>query len=250
MCANEAGAVAKPHISFVIYEGMTALDFLGPATVLTVLGLFDVDYVWRNREPVYGESGANKQLGFVPTATYADISKTDIICIAGTSNPYIQIMQEDMVEWVGAVGKSAEWVTSVCTGSFILGAAGLLKGYKATAHWTMVEELAWFGAEPVFERVVRDRNRLTGAGVTSGIDFGLTLLSILRGEEAARASQLIIEYDPDPPFAGGSPKSAPPELVQMMRQGAAAGIKENAPYAQKSLEDAARRLGVEITGLR
>lgn len=199
----------KPHISFLLYEGMTALDLIGPAEVLAGQG-FSVDYVSKDKKPVYAESRSNRRLGLVPTATFSEINATDVICVPGTSNPYIQIKKNDMVEWVSLVGKKAQWITSVCTGSFILGAAGLLKDYKATSHWALAQELSYFGAKPVFERVVHDRNRVTGAGVTSGIDFGLVLLSLLLGEKAAKAKQLILEYDPHPHLTRDHPKQLIP----------------------------------------
>ena len=240
---GKAGAEAKPHIAFLLYEGMTALDLIGPAAVLAN-GNFRVDYVWRDMNPVMTESTADKQLALLPTATFADIRETDVLCVPGTSNPYVQIERKDMVEWVARVGAKASWVTSVCTGSFILGAAGLLNGYKATSHWSLVDELAWFGAVPTPERVVRDRNRVTGAGVTSGIDFGLLLYSLMRDEGAARAQQLLLEYDPQPPFDSGSPETAAPDLVAAVRKSYVARLQEVAPRARQSLEEAAKRLGV------
>ena len=236
-------AAKLPHISFVLYEGMTALDLIGPAEVLAG-AQFRVDYVWRDKEPVHAESQADKGLVLLPTATFADITDTDILCVPGTSDPYKQIMQKDMIEWLAAVGQKAQWVSSVCTGSFLLGAAGLLKGYKATTHWTLLDELAYFGAVPTDNRVVHDRNRVTGAGVTSGVDFGLVLLSLIAGQEAAQAKQLVLEYDPAPPFTSGSPKVAQPELVTAVKAQYKARIKEKMPYAQRSLEEAALRLGV------
>lgn len=234
----------KPHISFLLYDGMTALDLIGPAEVLAGANVC-VDYVWRNKNVVYAESRANNRLGFLPTATFSDVAATDILCVPGTSNPYAQIIQEDMVEWVSNVGQKAAWVTSICTGSFILGAAGLLKGYKATAHWTVVDELSYFGAVPVRERVVHDRNRVTGAGVTSGIDFGLVLLSLLQGEEAAKTTQLMLEYDPCPPYNSGSPEKAESTLVSTARNRYAAYVQHTVPYAKESLYRAAQRLGVD-----
>ena len=233
----------KPHIAFVLYEGMTVLDLIGPAEVLAG-PQFRVDYVARSMAPVYAESRADKRLGFMPTATFADIASADIVCVPGTSDPYLQIQQEDMVAWLAAVGQKAQWITSVCTGSFLLGAAGLLQGYRATSHWTLVDELTWFGALPVHERVVRDRNRVTGAGVTSGIDFGLVLLALLAGEETASTKQLLLEYDPAPPFSSGSPISASPDLVEAVRKQYQSHIREKMPYARSSLEAAAQRLGV------
>lgn len=233
------------RVAFLLFEGLTALDMVGPATVFGGPS-FAVDYVWRDKKPVYSEA-ASGRMGIMPTATFDEVASTDILCVPGTSNPYAQIVQKDLVDWVALVGQKARWVTSVCTGSFILGAAGLLKGYRATAHWTMVDELAYFGAVPVHERVVVDRNRVTGAGVTSGIDFGLSLLTLLRGENEARAKQLTLEYDPAPPFTGGSPKSADPAMVKAARAGFAEHMKKTAPYARQSLEDAAKRLEVSVS---
>jgi transcriptional regulator GlxA family with amidase domain len=223
---------------------MTALDLIGPAEVLAGQG-FSVDYVSKDTKPVYAESRSNRRLGLVPTATFSDINTTDIICVPGTSNPYIQIKKNDMVDWVSQVGKNAQWVTSVCTGSFILGAAGLLKGYKATSHWALAQELSFFGASPILERVVHDRNRVTGAGVTSGIDFGLVLLSLLLGEKAAKAKQLILEYDPHPPFNSGSPKTADPELVLTVQKQYQHYLKQVAPDSAALLRKKATQLGVK-----
>lgn len=237
----------KPHISFLLYEGMTALDLVGPAEVLAG-DQFTVDYVWRDMTPVYAETRADRRLGFMPTATFADVSRTDILCVPGTSNPYRQILEDDIIDWVSRVGGSASWVTSVCTGSFILGAAGLLKGYRATAHWTVLDELRYFGAVPTAERVVRDRNRVTGAGVSSGIDFGLFLLALLLDSDTAKTKQLLLEYDPEPPFTSGSPKTAAPELVERVGAMYAANVRKNIPYAASSLARAAGRLGIEMPG--
>lgn len=241
--ADSQAVTRLPHISFVLYDGMTALDLIGPAEVLAG-AQFRVDYVWRSKDPVRAESQADKELRLLPTATFADISETDILCVPGTSDPYKQMLQKDMLEWLAAVGRNATWVTSVCTGSFLLGAAGLLKGYRATTHWTLLDQLSYFGAIPENARVVHDRNRVTGAGVTSGIDFGLTLLSLIAGQEAAAAKQLVLEYDPAPPFSSGSPAVASPELTASVKAQYTAHIKEKMPYAQTCLEDAALRLGV------
>ena len=234
------------HISFLIFDGMTPLDLIGPAQVLSSAGNITVDYVWRNRNPVYGDYSVGNKMGFVPTATFNEIKETDVLCIPGTHNPYALLDQTDLIEWVAKVGSKASWVTSVCTGSFVLGAAGLLKGYKAASHWTMVDELAYFGAIPTQERVVRDRNRITGGGVTSGIDFGLTLLSIMRDEKTARATQLALEYDPHPPFNSGSPRTAAPELVEAVRGKNVAAVKLETPDSRQRLEAAAARLGVTV----
>jgi len=123
----------------------------------------------------------------------------------------------EVQDFVAVIGAKATYVTSVCTGSLILGAAGLLNGYKATTHWLALETLEYFGAEPVAERVVVDRNRVTGAGVTAGIDFALTLTALLKGEEYAKTVQLMMEYDPHPPFASGNPQAAATESVELLR---------------------------------
>jgi len=241
---REAG---KPHIAFLLFDGITAQDMIGPATVLGASGRFTMDYVWRDRNPVRAESRSPAELHIVPTATFAETASADILCVPGTSNVFAQLRQPDILDWVAGIGAKAQWVTSVCTGSFILGAAGLLGGYKATSHWTLVDELAAFGAIPTRERVVADRNRLTGAGVTSGIDFGLTLLAKLCGEEAAKAIQLTLEYDPEPPFACGSPKSAPAELTAKTKAGYMAYLEQVAPDARQLLEAASKRLGVKTS---
>lgn len=231
----------KLHVTYLIFDGVTSLDFIGPSMALSK-SLFDVDFVAMNKNPVFDDNG----LGLVPTATFADIKQTDILCIPGTANPYIQIVKKDMIDWVAQIGQKASWITSVCTGSFILGAAGLLKGYKAASHWTMINDLTYFGAIPTHERVVKDRNRLTGGGVTSGIDFGLTLLAMLKGNDIAAAIELSMEYDPNPPFKTGSPRSAPSQFVEKEQKEFDDWIQTVTPNKQKILLENARRLGVAI----
>ena len=142
----------------------------------------------------------------------------DILCVPGGLGINAVIADDGALGWVRRVGTDAQWVTSVCTGSLILGAAGLLSGYRAACHWGQREQLRLFGAEPVAERTVVDRNRVTGGGVTAGIDFALTLTAMLRGEDHARLVQLSLEYDPKPPFDAGSPERADPALVALYRQ--------------------------------
>jgi cyclohexyl-isocyanide hydratase len=142
------------------------------------------------------------------------------------------------VEWVRSVGQQADWVTSVCTGSRLLGAAGLLRGYRAACHWDWRDQLRLFGAEPVAERVVFDRNRVTGGGVTAGIDFALALTAAIRGEDHARAVQLGLEYDPAPPFDSGSPETAGEVLVDAVRRRS----RTIAPDREERIAAAARRL--------
>jgi cyclohexyl-isocyanide hydratase len=221
-------------IAFLVYPEVTQLDFTGPAQVLTRLGNAKVDYVWKSREPVPTDAG----FSILPTATFAEVNEADIICVPG-GIACVDIMEDDeTLAWVARIGERAQWVTSVCTGSLILGAAGLLKGYRAACHWAWREHLALFGAEPVSERVVFDRNRVTGGGVTAGIDFALALTAAIRGEPHARLIQLALEYDPAPPFDSGSPERAGPDLLAFYR----ARMAKMAPGRGERIQAAAERL--------
>jgi cyclohexyl-isocyanide hydratase len=174
--------------------------------------------VWKTTEPVTDESG---RLRLMPTADFAGAGQLDVICVPGGPGQVELMTDEETLGFLRQQAERARYVTSVCTGSLVLGAAGLLKGYRATCHWLSLDQLALFGATPVKERVVFDRNRVTGGGVTSGIDFGLALAAELIGAEAAKAIQLQIEYDPDPPFAAGSPETAEPAVVERIRSATA-----------------------------
>ena len=199
------------RIAFLLFPNVTQLDLTGPAQVLSRLGSDTrIDLVWSSREPVPTDAG----FSIVPTATFGEAPRADILCVPGGMGTNAAIADAAALDWVRRVGETADWVTSVCTGSLILGAAGLLRGYRATSHWTQRENLRLFGAEPVAERVVTDRNRVTGGGVTAGIDFALTLTALIRGEAHARGVQLSLEYDPQPPFDSGSPDRADPALVE------------------------------------
>jgi cyclohexyl-isocyanide hydratase len=196
-------------VAFLLFPNVTQLDLTGPAQVLSRLGNVTLNLVWKSRDPVMTDAG----FAIVPTATFDEVEAADIICIPGGMGVTDVIDDMDAMAWVRRVGAEAQWVTSVCTGSLILGAAGLLKGYKATTHWAWSEYLALFGAEPVAARHVIDRNRMTGGGVTAGIDFALALTAAIRGEDHARVVQLALEYDPAPPFDSGSPAKARAEIV-------------------------------------
>jgi cyclohexyl-isocyanide hydratase len=225
---------APISIAFLLYPEVTQLDFTGPAQVLTRLGNARVDYVWKSREPVPTDAG----FSILPTATFAEVEGADIICVPG-GIACVDIMEDDEVlAWVARAGARARWVTSVCTGSLILGAAGLLKGYRAACHWAWREHLALFGAEPVAERVVFDRNRVTGGGVTAGIDFALALTAAIRGEAHARLIQLALEYDPAPPFDSGHPGRAGTEMLAVYR----ARMQRMAPGRAERIRAAAERL--------
>ena len=205
------------QISMLIYPGMTALDFIAPNLVFAALGNVNVSLAWKTKEPVVSDTG----VAILPTATFDEVpDDLDILFVPGSSK--IQPMNDpEVIAFLRSRGERARYVTSVCTGSLILGAAGLLDGYRATSYWPVREQLSEFGAIPTAGRVVQDRNRITGGGVTAGMDFGLFLAAELRGEEFAQLLQLAFEYDPQPPFDCGSPEKAGSKLVdrfQQMRQ--------------------------------
>lgn len=197
------------RIAVLLFPNVTQLDMTGPVQVLSRLGNARLDLVWKTLDPVPTDAG----FSIVPTATLAEVPAADILCVPGGFGVNGVIADDDVMDWVGTVGRAATWVTSVCTGSLILGAAGLLEGYRAGCHWSQRHMLPLFGAVPVAERVVIDRNRVTGGGVTAGIDFALTLTALLRGREHAEAVQLSLEYAPEPPFDSGSPDRARAEVV-------------------------------------
>ena len=205
---------ASLSIAFLLYPGMTQLDLTGPAQVLSRMGNATLHFVAKTREPVPTDTG----FSILPPAAMAELDGADILCVPGGMSCVDAMEDEATLAWVRRVGHSASWVTSVCTGSLILGAAGLLAGYRAACHWAWRDHLVSFGAEPVAERVVFDRNRVTGGGVTAGIDFGFALMAAIRGERHARLVQLGLEYDPAPPFDSGSPDRAAPELLAFYRE--------------------------------
>lgn len=223
------------HIAMLLFPRLTQLDLTGPYEVFARFPDTTVDLVAATPEPVVAGGG----LAIVPTVTLADCPPTDILFVPGGAGQAALMADAVVLDFLRRQAATARFVTSVCTGSLVLAAAGLLAGYRATCHWMSLEQLALFGAEPVVERVVVDRNRVTGAGVTSGIDFALTLAALLFGEERARLIQLGIEYDPAPPFPGGSPRSACAEDVAKLRAAAAPFQDERWALARA----AAARLG-------
>lgn len=197
------------QIAFLLFPDVTQLDLTGPAQVLSRLGDARLDLVAATRDAVMTDAG----FAILPTATFDEVPAADILCVPGGMGVSGAIADDPTMAWVAQVGAGAEWVTSVCTGSLVLGAAGLLRGYKATSHWGQRHMLPLFGAIAVAERVVRDRNRVTGGGVTAGIDFALTLTALIRGQQHAEFVQLSLEYDPAPPFDAGTPDRADPALL-------------------------------------
>lgn len=203
------------RVAFLLFPDVTQLDLTGPAQVLARLsGDVRLDLVWHAMAPVWTDAG----FAILPTATFADVPEADILCVPGGVGVSDVIADDAAMEWVSRVGGAATWVTSVCTGSLILGAAGLLRGYRATSHWAWRDMLPLFEAISCAERVVVDRNRVTGGGVTAGIDFALALTALIRGADHARAVQLSLEYDPAPPFDAGSPERAGAALVDAVRR--------------------------------
>ena len=198
------------RIGMLIFPRLTQLDMTGPYEVLARLRNTTVDLVSRTRDPVTTDRG----MQIVPTVTYSDCPPLDVVMVPGGPGQQDLMEDEATLEFLRKQAASAKYVTSVCTGSLVLGAAGLLKGKRATSHWAAVDHLALLGAIPVREKVVVDGHIVTGAGVTSGIDFALTLATILEGEQTAREIQLQIEYDPDPPYNSGSPNTAAPAIVE------------------------------------
>jgi cyclohexyl-isocyanide hydratase len=202
------------HVAFLLFPNVTQLDLTGPAQVLSRLGNAKIDLVARTRDPVPTDAGFD----LLPTATFADVSRADILCVPGGFGTVAAMEDTETLDWVRRTGNDATWVTSVCTGSLVLAAAGLLTGYRAACHWASRHQLAWFGAEPVAERTVFDRNRVTGGGVTAGIDFALALTAAIRGEDHAKFVQLSIEYDPAPPFDSGTPEKADAATLERYRE--------------------------------
>jgi putative intracellular protease/amidase len=202
------------NVAIPLYEGFTALDAVGPYEVLARLPGASVRFVAETPGPVRTETGT---LGLTADHALDDFPAPEVIMVPGGLGTRALLDGGPMVEWVRAAHESSQWTTSVCTGSLLLGAAGVLDGLDATTHWLELETLERFGARPVSERVVERGKVITAAGVSSGIDMALTLAARIAGDEIAQAIQLGIEYDPDPPFAGGSPKTAPPQIVELVR---------------------------------
>ena len=201
------------RIGMVIFPRLTQLDMTGPYEVLARLPNTTVDLVARDLDPVKTDRG----MRIVPTVTIADCPPLDVVMVPGGHGQQDLMEDEVVLEFLRKQASSAKYVTSVCTGSLVLGAAGLLKGRRATCHWAAIDHLRLLGAIPVRERVVVDGNIVTGAGVASGIDFALTFAAILDGEHVAREIQLQIEYDPAPPFNSGSPRTASPETIEALK---------------------------------
>ena len=216
------------RIAMVVYPGMTALDLIAPQLIFASLGDTDVQLVWRDRNTIVSDTG----VPIVPTQSFDDVRVgLTAVFVPGGSNSWAMMNDPKIVAFLQRVGPSAKYVTSVCTGSLILGAAGLLRDYRATTHWVVHNVLGTLGAIPVTQRVVVDRNRITGAGVTAGMDFGLTIAAKLRSEDYARTLQLMYEYDPQPPFDAGTESKAGPIIDGRARSIFASLIASNQQQA-------------------
>ena len=207
------------RIAILIFEKLTVLDAIGPYEVLRSVPGWEVTFVAPEAGAVRADSGA---LGLVADHSIDEVTDPDIVLIPGGEGTRPLMEDERVLDWLRKVDEASKWTTSVCTGSLVLGAAGLLDGKRATSHWLYVDRLAEFGAEPVRERVIEDGKTITAAGVASGIDMALYLVDREAGPEVAQAIQLAIEYDPDPPHDSGSPAKAPKEIVELVTQVAAA----------------------------
>lgn len=203
----------RHQIGLILFPRLTQLDLTGPFEVLARLPNADVHLIWKNLDPIISDVG----LKILPTKTFANCPDLDVICIPGGPGMNELLEDEEVLSFVRHQGAIARYVTSVCTGALVLGAAGLLQGYKAATHWASMQFLEAFGATPVNTRVCIDRNRITGGGVTAGIDFGLLLAEALSDRTTAEKIQLYMEYNPQPPFAAGSPDTAPPAVVSEFR---------------------------------
>jgi cyclohexyl-isocyanide hydratase len=225
----------KYTLGLIFFPGMTSLDIVGPQQVLSPLPGVATYRIWKTLNPITTDDG----MVVLPDTTFDNCPRLDIICIGGGIGQAAVEDDPELLAFLRKQGSTAKYVTSVCGGSIFLAKAGLLKGYRAASHWAGRPQLAALGVDFSTERVVVDRNRITGGGVTAGIDFGLTLVSILYGKEIAKITQLLLEYDPAPPFDTGSPEKAGAELVEkamlFMQQMIPAPVVANSKYRTKNV---------------
>ena len=224
------------NVGMVLFPRLTQLDLTGPYEVFARLPETKVTLIAATLAPVRSERG----LTITPDATFENAPELDLLFVPG--GPGVDAMMEDeaLLRFLRTRAAGARYVTSVCTGALVLGAAGLLHGFRATTHWLSQDLLRLFGAEAVDERVVVDRNRITGGGITAGIDFGLTVAAEVFGQQVAQEVQLMLEYSPAPPFSGGSPRTAPADVVKSV-----IAARERTQSKRRAIaERAAARLGL------
>lgn len=224
--------MASPiRIGFVLFPNVTQLDFTGPLQVLSRVPGAEVHLIWKRIEPLTSDT----VLTFLPTTTFADCPQLDVICVPGGAGADDAMLDEEILAFLRKQAAGARYITSVCTGALVLGSAGLLKGYRAATHWSARPFLSRFGAILDTSRVCVDRNRVTGGGVTAGIDFALTLVSLMFDRKTAEMIQLGIEYNPAPPFDAGSPESAPADVVSALTE-RAGGWKQRETKVARAAE--------------
>lgn len=207
-------------VAILIFDKLTVLDAIGPYEVLRSVPGWEVQFVAPEAGAVRADSGA---LGLIADRSIDEVGDADVVLVGGGEGNRPLLTDERVLGWLRDIDETTRWTTSVCTGSLVLGAAGLLDGKRATSHWLFTEQLREYGAEPTNDRVVEDGKVITAAGVSSGIDMALHLVSKEAGPEVAQSVQLAIEYDPEPPFDSGSPAKAPREIVEVVTQVAAQG---------------------------
>jgi len=203
------------RIAILLFDRMTVLDAIGPYEVLRYVRDAELVFVGKRAGEVRADSG---RLGLIADAALADVPEADIVVVPGGTGQVALMDDEEVHDWLRRVDATSTWTTSVCTGSLVLAAAGLLTGRRATSHWLALDQLSAFGVTPAEERVVVDGKYVTAAGVSAGIDMALTLVDRAAGATAAQAIQLGLEYDPQPPHDSGSPAKAPAGLVASMRE--------------------------------
>ena len=218
------------QIAMLLFPGLTQLDLTGPYEVFARIPGARVHLAWKDTKPVVADSG----LAILPTSTFDDVPPADVLFAPGGGGQVALLQDEAVMGFLRTQGERARYVTSVCTGALLLGAAGLLRGYRAATHWAYMDLLPTVGATPVHERVVVDRNRITAGGVTAGIDFALRLMAELAGQDRAERAQLMMEYDPAPPFGAGHPRVAPPELVTAVKHDLSEVVAKRASYLRET----------------
>lgn len=223
---------ARLSIGMVLFPGLTQLDLTGAYEVLARMPETRVYLVASTLQPVQSEWG----LTILPDTTFADAPPLDMLCVPGGWGVNNHLDDDELLQFLRSRSEHARYITSVCSGALLLGAAGLLRGYRATTHWMSLDLLSLLGAEPVRERVVRDGNRITGGGVTAGIDFGLAVAAELFGPATAQRIQLAIEYAPAPPFESGAPDSAPDDICRALLRDS-----DDALQRRRALVEAAAR---------
>jgi putative intracellular protease/amidase len=212
-------------IAIPLFDGITALDAIGPYEVLSRLPGARVRFVGDTAGPKRTD---NKQLTLMADEPLSAVPRPEIVMVPGGFGTRTLMTPNPLLDWIRAAHETSQWTTSVCTGSLLLGAAGLLKGLEATTHWAAMDDLAALGARPTLQRVVFQGKIVTAAGVSSGIDMALALVARIGGDELAQSIQLGIEYDPEPPFSAGSPKKAPAHIVEALRARTRARLADTA----------------------